>query len=382
MIRDHLVPTIVKNLSPSALSRLMKDIAAYVDKNSEILMNMNLSERYSFADYDRQVVYKAIGVTEDQLNAEIKASKQIYSGNKIQSNPFYCAVILTIHVLLKSKKEKEAKQLMTYMSLMMYTSCHKGFYKYRANEQIMQYTIAHLDNSFKLRSMPSLYAWLDDNALTAFETYTDRIKRADDSDITWVVNALWDRIKGKMRKISNLYYENWKAGNYLNQDEDSQNSEDYHEMDNNSFMVERLANKVYIKLINHQFDDRFLKYSITRSDTSYQKFKNLVDDIIEGDTDNLVRRYISAVIEYFLIMSGRGFDYIPRGEFISYMKSAYASNTEVQQMQFIKKTLEDWITENMVSVGRQNYGKTARLGYKKALYMFFVFIINYEAKTN
>ena len=246
----------------------------------------------------------------------------------------------------------------------------------------MQYTIAHLDNSFKLRSMPSLYAWLDDNAIIAFDTYTDRIKRADDSDITWVVNALWDRIKGKMRKISNLYYQNWKAGNYLNQDEDSQNAEDYHEMDNNSFMVDRLANKVYIKLINHQFDDRFLKYSITRSDTSYQKFKNLVDDVIEDDDDNLVRRVISAMIEYYLIMSGRGFEYIARGEFISYMKSAYASNTEVEQMVFIKSTLENWINEHMISVGRQNYGKTARLGYKKALYMFFVFIINYEAKTN
>ena len=56
MIRDHLVPTISKNLSPAALTRLMKDIAAYVDKNSEILMNMNLSERSSFAVYDGQVV--------------------------------------------------------------------------------------------------------------------------------------------------------------------------------------------------------------------------------------------------------------------------------------------------------------------------------------
>lgn len=382
MIREHLVPTIKKNLTANTVTRLMKDIAAYVDKNSDILMNMNLSERYSFADYDREVLYKAIGVTEQQLEAEIKASKQIYSGNKIQSNPFYCAAILTIHVLLDMKKPKEAKQLMTYISLMMYTSCHKGFFKYKANEQIMQYTIAHLDNSFKIRSMPSLYAWLDDNALTAFDTYEDRIKRCDDADISWVVNALWDRIKGKMRKISNLYYKNWEAGNYLNQDEDSQNSEDYHEMDNNSFMIERLSNKVYIKLINHQFDDRFLKYSITRSDTSYQKFKNLVDDIIEDDTENLVKRYISAVIEYFLIMSGRGFDYIPRGEFISYMKAAYASNTEVQQMVFIKTTLEDWITEHMVSVGRQNYGKTARLGYKKAAYMFFVFMINHEAKSN
>ena len=382
MIRDHLVPTIKKNLTKNEIANLMKSIAGYVDRNAEVLMDMNLAERYSFGDSDREIIYKAIGISEEQIAVEIKNSKQIYSGNKIQSNPFYCASFLAMHVLYTMKMEKEAKQIMTYISLMMYTSCHKGFFKYRVNPQIMDYTIAHLDASFKIRSMPSLYAWLDDNAITAYETYTDRLKRADDSDITWVINALWDRVKGKMRKISNAYYENWKSGNYLNRDEDSQSSEDYHEMDNNSFAVDSLANKVYIKLINHQFDDRFLKYAITRSDTSYQKFKNLVDDLIEDDADNEVKKFIAAMIEYYLIMSGRGFEYIPRGEFISYMKSAYASNTEIQQMVYMKTTLENWISEHMVSVGRQNYGKTARLGYKKSLYMFFVFVINHEAKTN
>jgi hypothetical protein len=94
-----------------------------------------------------------------------------------------------------------------------------------------------------------------------------------------------------------------------------------------------------------------------------------------------MKKFIAAMIEYYLIMSGRGFEYIARGEFISYMKSAYASNTELDQMTFMKNTLETWIVENMVSVGRQNYGKTARLGYKKSIYMFFVFIINREAKV-
>jgi hypothetical protein len=343
---------------------------------------MNLSERYSFSDYDRKLVYDAIGVSEQTMEMEIHQSKQIYSGNKIQSNPFYCACILAAHVMLKEKKEKETKQLMTYMSLMMYTSCHKGFFKYNANEQIMAYTLTHLDSSFKIRSMPSLFAWLDDNAIVTYETYKDRIIRADDPDITWVVNSLWDRIKGKMRKISNQYYENWKAGNYLNQDSDSIGDGDaYYEADSNSFMEERLVTKVYSKLISHQFDERFIKYAISRSDTSYQRLKNLLYDIIDGDSDMTMKKYIAAVIEYFLIMSGKGFEYIARGEFISYMKAAYASNTELAQMTLMKNQLESWVVENMVSVGRQNYGKTARLGYKKSIYMFFVFIINREAKV-
>ena len=384
MIRDHLMPTIKKALTPAAVITMQKGIANYVDSNSELLMNMDLTTRYSFGDQNRDLIFSVIGVPEAVVAQEIKDSKSINNSNKIQSNSFYCACMLTMCALLDTNKkdyDKVARLVMTYMSLMMYTSMHKGFFKYNANKQVMDYTLAHLDNSFKIRQCPSLYAFLVDNANTAFDTYLNRIKKCDDSDITWVVNALWDRIKGKMRKIANVYYKNYEAGNYLNADTDSNNPDDYHEMDNNSFMIDRLSNKIYIKLLNHQFDDRFLKYAITRSDTSYQKLKNLVDDIIQGDSEGLVRKYISSVIEYYLLVSGNGFDFIARGEFISYMKSAYASNTEVQQMNDIKKQLDLWLDENMVASGRSNYGKTARSGYKKSLYMFFIFVINYEAKV-
>ena len=69
--------------------------------------------------------------------------------------------------------------------------------------------------------MASLLQWLDNNASTTLNTYKQRIIRCEDDDITWVINALWDRLKGKLRKISNAYYDNWKSGNYLNEDEDS-----------------------------------------------------------------------------------------------------------------------------------------------------------------
>ena len=89
---------------------------------------------------------------------------------------------------------------------------------------------------------------------------------------------------------------------------------------------------------------------------------------------------MSACVEYFLLLSGKTFDYIGRGEFISYMKAAYASNSDNKQMLAIKACLDKWLDENIVVVGRQNYGKTARLGYKKSVYMFFNFILNKEAK--
>ena len=152
-------------------------------------------------------------------------------------------------------------------------------------------------------------------------------------------------------------------------------------MDNNSYAIARLASKVHLKLIDRRFDRRFLKYAITSSDTSLQKLTNLLEDVLQNDEDNNVKKFITALVEYYLLTSGKGYEYIGKGDFITYMKSAYASNTTVPQMVLAKNILDEWVDEHMVTSGRSRYGKTAKAGYKKSLYMFFIFIINQEAKS-
>lgn len=382
MLKDAFQSRISAALTPAAAKQFERAVTKYTDENSEILLTFDLSRRYSFADEDRKVLFDLIKVSEAEFAAEIKQSKQIYKQNKIQSNPFYLASMLTTSVFLSKKDDAHAKLAMQYMSLMMYTSIHKGLFQYNANKQVMDYTIAHLSQSYRLRKMTSLYAFLDDNASTAFETYRDRILRGTDADLTYVIDALWNRIKGKLKKIAAEFYKNHREGNYLNADTDSYSEEDYHEIDNNSFVIDRLVNKVYIKLIEKHFDNRLLKYAITQSDTSYQKLKNLIDDIIDGDDDGKMRKVISSIIEFYMLQSGKSADYIARGDFIIFMKRAYATNTDVPQMVFCKDQIDIWLNENMSKYGRTNFGKTARQSYRKSVYMFFVFMINMEAKIS
>ncbi|MCM1230219.1 MAG: hypothetical protein NC489_08800 [Ruminococcus flavefaciens] len=347
-------------------------------------MTLELSRRFSFGDQDREVLYKAIDISETELDAAIKQSKQIYSGNKVQSKPFYIASMLTASHFLNLKTvegERMAKVVLTYMSLNMWTSLHKGFFKYEANKQIMDYTLAHLNNTFSIREFPSLFAFIQDNTNTVLNTYADRIKKCGDQDMTWVIDSTWTRLKGKMKKISSEFYKNHQAGNYLNADTEEWTSDTYRELDNQSFATDRLANKVYIKLTNRQYDRRFIKYSITRADTSLDKLSHLIEDIIDQDgEDQSMRKLISAMIEFYLLQSGKPIQYVAKGDFIVFMQTSFGSNTEVQQMKLIKSTIDQWLAQNMYKYGNARYGNTVKLQYRRCIYMFFVFIINYEAK--
>lgn len=381
MLKKTFGDRISKALTPANTKLLDKKMGEYVDRNSEVLLSLDLSRRYSFGDDDRAVVFDAIGVTLPEMEQAISDSKDIYNGNKIQSNPFYAACILTASHFLSKKDDKMAANVLTYMSLMMWTSLHKGFFKYEANKQVMDYTLAHLDNTFLIRSFPSLFAFIQDNTNTAMNTYKSRIIKCDDKDITWVVDSIWTRLKGKIKKISSEFYANHEKGNYLNADSTSYDTDDYHEIDNVSFGIDRLTSKVYSRLINRQYDKRFIKYSISSADTSYNKLCNLIEDIIDSDSDGAMRNLISAMIEFYLQQSGRPIQYIAKGDFIAYMKTAFSSNTEVAQMGIIKGTIDRWLEENMYKYGKAKYGKTLRIQYRRCIYMFFVFIINFEAKS-
>ena len=359
---------------------LEKDISRFVDQNGEILLTMDFSQRFSFSDSDRDVLYRAIGITLQEATTAVAQTK-IHKSNKIQSNPFYLMSVLAARYYLKNKDEARAKMVIMYMSLNMYTSIHKGEFKFNANKEIMDYTLSHLSADFIITKVNSVYEFIMDNTITVVDTYKSRIISGEDTDLVWVVDATWTRLKQKMIRLARYYYNNHKSGHYLNTDSESYTDTEYIEMDNDSFFVDRLTNKVYIKLINHQFDSRLLKYSITKSDTSYQKLKNLIDDIID-DPDTRVKKVISTMIEYYLMTSGKPAEFIARGDFIAYMQTSYGTNSPNEKLIFIKDTIDEWLTENMSKYGRQNFGKTARQSYRKSLYMFFVFLINLEAKVS
>ena len=384
MLKEQFQSRISAALTPQATKVLEKKIGDYIDSNSELLMSLDYSRRYSFADDDRKVLYDATGISEEEFTAAVKAAKAIHKNNKIQSNPFYLLSVLTAGYFLSKKDIVHATLVILYMSLNMYTSIHKGEFKYNANKQIMDYTVAHLDTSFIIANTSSLYAFLMDNTKTIVETYQKRMINGEDTDLTYVTDAVWTRLRQKIVRLGKEYYKNHQSGSYLNADTDnlSANGEIYREIDNDSFMIDRLSNKVYLKLLNRQYDSRLIKYSITKSTTSYQKVKNLIDDIIDGDEDNSIKRVVSSMIEYYLTMSGRSADYIARGDFIAYMKSAYGASSNNQAMAVVKDTIDRWLDANITKYGRTNFSRTARQGYRKTIYMFLVFMINAEAKTS
>lgn len=361
-------------------NKIRDGIIRYIDRYSHVLYSVDFSEYTYFSDEDREMLYVNIGITEDELDESIKNSKDINTSFKVSSNSFYHACMLSIREAILKNYKDMPKMLGTYMSFMMYSSMLSNFLEHKPNKAIMDYTINNLDNNFKIKKLGSIFSLLEDNVETWIKTYTSQIKRGTDKDFVYVINALQTRIKGKIRKIMNEFYDNWEGGKYLNMDNGSYSEENYREVDNNSYMSARLADKVYLRMIQKSISTKILKYSITKSDTSFTKLKSIIEDIIKNDDKNELKNVIQSMIDYYVLTSGNGVDKISSGEFITYMMTAYASNSDSTQTKYIKDTIDTWLEESGSRYGMKRYGKTAMASYKKAIYMYLVYTINLNSK--
>lgn len=379
MLKD-IYGKIIENNMKENKKKLKDCIVKYIDKYSYVLYTADFTEYIYFSDEDRSVIYSNLGVMESDMDSSIKDSKDINNSFKVSSNSFYILSTLAIREAILKNDSETSRLLSIYMSCMMYASMHSNFLQYKANKAIMDYTINNLDNNFKIKKLGSIFALLEDNANTWLETYKSKFKNGTDNDIVYIVNALQTRIKGKLRKIFNAFYEDWESGKYLNMENGSYTEENYKEIDNNSYMSARLADKVYLTLIQKGVNAKLLKYSITKSDTSYVKLKSIIEDIIKNDEKGEVKDVIQNMIDYYTRTSGNSADKISSGEFITYMISAYASNTDSVQTKFIKDTIDSWLEESASRFGIKRYGKTAMSSYKKSIYMYLVYTININAK--
>jgi hypothetical protein len=379
MIKNNIYPRIDK-IFPSQKMNMIKSIFNYIDKNHEILKSATLTYRPSFSDTDREAVFNAMGISAGEMLEEIKKSKDIDGDRNISGNPFYIACILLAGYCLNKKDDATAKLLIVYMSINMYTSIHFKYVKFNATEEVMNYTISKLDNSYDLKKEGTLLKLIESNTETVINTYRNDLLKSEDDRLGYFANAVHTRLNSKIKKVFNRYYKYKDSGEYLNLDSESNIPDEYRVISNDYQAISALANKVFINFIMGKIPREVTKFAIVGTDVSETKFNTLVADIKEEDDDAAMRSFIMHMITYAVYYNQMPFQYISTGKYLTIMKSGYTSNTNSEEMRKIKEQLDTWINDNASKYGRTSYGKTAANGYKKAIYNYFMYSIYNDAK--
>lgn len=362
------------------INTLMKYIQRYADRNSDILLSVDLSARLIFTESDKKIVYDVTGLTPNEVSAAIKESPVIKPTWKIATNPFYILSMLIMVYFARNKKQKELDAITVYISYLIYTSSHKASFKYKPNKQIMDYTINNLSNRYLLKQVGTIQATLEHTVLTAIHgRFAKELTDGSDTYIKDILSALETRISSVIKYIATEFYKNHKSGNYLFHEDEDLSEENFHLSDNISFKINRIVSVVTSSIISEGFDQQScIKRAISLNPgASAKKLEPMLRTIIAEDMES-ISSMIADILTLFIYKGiNNSIDDVKTMKFISESLQIYKSNSQDEITLRIKDKLLYWINITSEKYGRNfiSKGKTSLDTYRRSIYTCFVFKI-------
>ena len=382
VLLHKLEPMIRKALSnPRTVRELERIIGEYIDRNAMKLTTAGPLYRTTFLDDEYDKFYKIMDLNPVEIKAILKESPYIKGQWQIMNNPFNSAATFCIRHFLIKKDYPMMKAMISYLTLSMYPSLHSKYFKYEPNKAVMDYTISHLTNKFKVKSSSTIFQALIETTEVSNNTYKDNLIRGTDKDITDYVHAFKTRLNSLLKKIAIIFYENEKKGLYLNEESESKDDDNYRETDNDSLVVERVSNAVVMKLAVNGPDMKIVKLSAKIADISVNDLRNACINICEDNSNREgIKRLISAILYMFIFELHKPKEMIGSNDFVFFCLDVYKrANTNDKNVEKIKAILDGWLNKYSATYKRSNRVNTLS-NFRRGLYTFMVFTIQQSGK--
>ena len=223
-------------------------IGEFITTNIESIAGDGFSKRITFGDIKKTELTEIYGINEREWKQYANSNPALRYGENAKN---LLNNILLIHYI-KTKDYNVIK----FMAIKLFTSrYYKAFPKYMV-EGRMKAVLNGLSNKFFIKKHGSLDKALDALISTYLNTYSDRLKRATDDDIVYLINGLATRIDLSIKNIQRLYY------NYTGEDQvtmDSSSSVTLQDLASNTQVFDNIIKGTSHDEMLHGLDITLLK---------------------------------------------------------------------------------------------------------------------------
>lgn len=374
---NGLHPSIEKGLSkPENEKKLIKYIVECIDKNNNKLQAMGPIDMIYFSAEDMNIVYECCETPESEVMEVIKKVKA--TGLKAQwsnvGKPFHVLLTMMIRYYKTKKKDDKVKMLLLYYGVSLYPTLFFKYFPHTPSQPIMEYTINNLSNKYKIRQLGTMYAAIVDTMEKADDTGESRLLKGEDKDILVYIQDKKTRLNDMFKNISREYYANHEKQRYMNYDFDNFEEDGYHESNSNMFEIQKITDKIVMKLVVQGPDMQLINVSAKLNQVSVNELRNYVNVLVVSDNREDIRKLIEAILSLYLFDGNNNIKEIRSDKFLHYCLELYKkSNTNNQNIIHIKQILDKWLKD--VGLFEKTSRQATINSFRKALYTFFVFTI-------
>ena len=368
---------IEKGLSkPANEKKLISYIIKCVDRNNSKLQAIGPMEMIYFTNDDMKILYECTEIPEEEVMEVIKQVKA--TGIEAQwsnvGKPFHVLITMCIRYYKIKKKKDMVKTLLLYYGVSIYPSLFFKYFQHAPNQAVMEYTINNLSNKYKIRQIGTMYGTIVDTMEKADDTGESRLVKGDDKDILVYIQDKKTRLNDLFKNISREYYKNHEQQKYMNSDFDNFDEEGYHESNSSMYEIQRLTDKISMRIVTHGPDMKLINVSAKLNQVSVNELRNYISKLITSDNKEDIKTLIECILSLFLFDANNSIDEVRSDKFLNYCLELYKkSNTNNKNIITVKAILDKWLKD--VGLLEKTNRQATINSFRKALYTFFIFTI-------
>lgn len=379
-IRTKLYP-MVEKLMDKNIAKYRKAISDIISNRSDQLYDIAPFSNMYFITNDADSIYKAIGITIDQIYNAIVYSyfMPIPNFNPRSAKDEFTAMqmcVIRYLMLKKSVKDLELSIVILLLSGKFYPSAFSMSFPTVAPAEyrnIMVYAVNNkMSNKFELKTSGSVFGALRSIGNTWVDTYDEMFKRFTDEDYVYLVQQLQTRLRSFMKNIAEVYYDCYDNKEYLTFDSDNFEEDNYRLADSDSLKIDRIVENTMTKINTSKADYAICKM-VSSDLVRIDEVKTIIDSIItdpekQSEIKELVRLMITM---YFSISKTKDVRDI---SFLTYTISA-KPNTKNPNLIRQKEIVTMWLEKSPSNFMRRRSREDTANAYYRAVFSYFAIII-------
>lgn len=379
-IRDKYYPLIEANF-PKNEKVFIKGVAKYRDRHIEELSTPYPTNYPVFGKYDSQLVFDCCKIDDDELQKDI--DKTILPGTAQKKHaafaPTQTVLLLMIKYYLDTKQEKKLPILYYYLGYSVYWMAYtnsfvkKGFLP---RAETMIYTINNLSNKYILKQTGSIEGMIYFAIEKTIGIYIDRIRRASDYELFYIISAIKTRFANYMKKIAAEYYPNYEKGEVIFKSTDVLEDGSTREDNSVTNQVETLAQDYTTTFFGMPPRQDLINTIARMKSISRDELRTTLTIIIDKqEIDNVKRLYESIFYLYFNNNDSENKN-VKSIHFLSAMEDIYKKgNTNDPNIIKLKEILNNWLKEGSITF-RETTRPATQNDFRKGVFYYFIMLVS------
>lgn len=385
IVVETLYPKIEQVLSTPIGDRKFKQIVGnYIDRNSSKLYTSGPVYLIPFGDVDKAEYFNLFHVDKKDIvkmvngiTAKISSSSdfKLLRGNPIFWVFWCCIRFYTINKKNNKIDEKGLNSALAIYALAVYPSIFSLYFKYGADEGVMQYTMDKLSNKYILKQEGSLFGGLFKSISNSYAFLKDAIAVGLDADVIRFIQRIRNDQKSMFKNICNAYMDNHRHGRRVRLGKDSYDETQLDvDADNNTSIVEIITSTIVNAIITNGMDIKIVKEAKDIAEISFFDLRFYLSKIITDKYTENIHDFISAILFEFLYTDRYAEENINSSRFLTWSAELFRkTNSNNPNIKTIKNLLDLWAKETGI---HQKFKREAsRVNYKKGIFWYFILSI-------